>query len=236
MSHVIRRSLLSLPVILCAHAALLLAQTSPAQAPTAAPTPQPTARALDVSYYFPPAAFYPAERSRNEGALSTFAFVLHAMGETPLSDAPADGNFFSVRMTWVLFPSSTMIVARLDIKPDGTGSLTTQVGTGPGHREMTDSVSAAEVDKFLALLAVPDFWTDASAEKLPAGTRVVDGSDWLLEAVGNNGHHAIFRMNWDGAPGPYTDVAHYLTKDFTRLGNSEITTVNSTAKPAAPAP
>src|SRR5580704_226380 len=159
MSHAIRRFLISLPIVICAHAALLLAQTSPAPAPAAAPAPPPAAHAFDVSYYFPPAAFYPAERSRNEGALSTFAFVLHAMGETPLSDAPADGNFLTVRMTWVLFPSSTMIVARLDIKPDGTGSLTTQVGTGPGHREMTDGVTSADVDKFLALLAAPDFWT-----------------------------------------------------------------------------
>jgi hypothetical protein len=233
MSRVIRRFLVSLSVVLCVHAALLLAQTTPA--PAAAPAPPPAVHAVDVSYYFPPAAFSPAESSRDEGSLSIFAFVLHAMGETPLSAAPADGNFLTVRMTWVLFPSSTMIVARLDIKPDGTGSLTTQVGTGPGHREMTDSVPAAEVEKFLALLAAPDFWTNASAEKSPAGTRVVDGSDWLLEAVGNNGHHAIVRMNWDSATGPYADVAHYLSKDFTRLGNSEITTVNSTAKPA-PAP
>lgn len=233
MPRMIFRSPVLIPVVVCCHAALLLGQTTPQQAP-ATPAPRPTSHAADVSYYFPRTSFAAAESPNDEGTLSIFAFVLHAMGETPLSTTPADGNFMTYRLTWVLFPSSTMIVARLDIKTDGTGSLTTEVGTGPGHREITESVSAAEVNKFLELTGQPDFWSGTAAENPPLRGIALDGSDWLLEGVGNNGHHAIFRVNWNGAPGPYADVAHFLTKDFARLGTSTITTVNSAPKSSAP--
>jgi hypothetical protein len=233
MPRIIFRSLMLIPIVVCSHTALLLGQATSQQAPGAR-APRPTSRAADVSYYFPPASFAAAENPHDERMLSIFAFVLRAMGETPLSAAPTDGDFMTYRLTWVLFPSSTMIVARLDIKRDGTGSLTTEVGTGPGHHETTDSVSAAEVDKFLELTGQPDFWSGTAAENPPPRGIALDGSDWLLEGVGNNGHHAIFRTNWNGAPGPYADAAHFLTKDFARLGTSTITTVNSTPKSSAP--
>lgn len=98
------------------------------------------------------------------------------------------------------------VAVRVDIRKDGTATLTTKVSSGQGGydpgRLTTNTVrklTRSETQIFLMLLDESGFWyLPRFAE--PASEVTVDGAFWVIEGVSNGKYHTVERHAPRGGP------------------------------------
>jgi hypothetical protein len=135
-----------------------------------------------------------------------FSSELHILGEPSLLELSKDTAVESYRFLW-LRTFNQPIAVRLDIKPDGTGILTTKVGNGEAGfpytskaliKNVARGVSRNEVQSFLKRMDELRFW---SVPTLVEGNQTgTDGSEWIIEAVKAGSYHTAERWCADNTP------------------------------------
>lgn len=169
---------------------------------------QPAAPPDAGTRYFPKGSF--SSNAREDMELRTrFADALAALQEAPLT---SERSTQSYRFLW-LRSFHEPISIRIDVREDGTSTLTAKVGATPGSNERgalesrTERLSRAQSDLVIRGISSTAFWS------LPAKTGRIgpDGAVWLVEGVRPKRHHAVFR--WAPKSGPIREIG----VDFLRL-------------------
>ena len=186
---------------------LATACASPARAPAEAP-----------AAYFPPGTF--------ESAVDDEAFVvswyskhLRALRE-PSVAALAGKQGHAYRFLW-LRTFDAPIALRVNVSPDGSGTLTVKVTSGRGGYEPGTLVThqrrampRAEVRQFVARLSTARFWALPTREPAIAEdgsiTVKADGAQWILEGVRRGRYHVVDR--WGPESGAYREAALWLVR------------------------
>jgi hypothetical protein len=111
------------------------------------------------------------------------------------------------------------IAVRVDIEPDGTGVLTTKMGSGAGGyspgklvQNSSRKLDGVEVKQFLALIERVGFWTAANPVTDQTGT---DGSQWVIEGLKSGNYHVIDR--WSPHQGPAHEIGMFLAFDLAKM-------------------
>jgi hypothetical protein len=143
---------------------------------------------------------------------------LQGMNEPSLFDMRTTGAVQSYRFLW-LRALTHPIAVRVDIEPDGTGVLTTKMGSGsscgvPGTLIQNSSrkLDDTQVDAFLALVRKSGFWTAPSPANDQTGT---DGAEWIIEGLKAGKYHVIDR--WSPGKGPAHDLGIFLAFDLAKM-------------------
>jgi hypothetical protein len=124
----------------------------------------------------------------------------------------------SYRFLW-LRTFNHPIAVRIDIQPDGTGTLSTKVTSGaggyaPGNliEDTSRPLSGSEVKSFLALVDRTSFWTAPNPINDQAGN---DGSQWIIEGVEGAKYHVIDR--WTPKSGAAYELGKFLAFDLAKM-------------------
>jgi hypothetical protein len=167
--------------------------------------------------YFPAGTFGP---TAEDGAfrVSWYTKFLHALREPSVAALTGDRQAHAYRFLW-LRSFDAPIALRVNISPDGSGTLTVKRSSGAGgfepgtvvtHRRR--AMSRAEVRRFLSLLETARFWQLATREPdvEEDGTITVrsDGAQWIVEGVRSGRYHVVDR--WTPRRGPYREAALWL--------------------------
>jgi len=155
-----------------------------------------TATAQQV--YFPTDTFAPILQR-------WFSAELHLLEEPSLLELSKASPAESYRFLW-LRTFNQPIAVRLDIRPDGTGTLTTKVANGEGGfpytsktlaKNVSTTVSRERVQSFLQTANDLQFWSLPTTVNDPTGT---DGSEWIIEGTIGGKYHIVERWCADNTP------------------------------------
>ena len=155
--------------------------------------------------------------------------ALASLNEPSLFEAAKDTSVFSFRVSYFSPVPKREIAVRLVINSGGSGQITSAVSSGAasGVKRTQNSVSVADVNKLLQLLAKVEFWSISSNEsdetKIDAAGRkvyVMDGSYWMVEGVHEGSFHYVYRHS--PKPSPITEIACSLAKDLAKSDDSAI--------------
>ncbi len=171
----------------------------------------------------------PAQSSTQSDSL--LAILLPALNEPSLLEVSKDKSVVSYRVTYLAIPLWQLVAIRLTVNADGTGGITSAVSLNPSDlknvknvKRNKNTVSAADVRKFLQFIDDSGFWsmttlentdlspTDSSGHK----TYVMDGSWCMVEGVRDGSFHYVLRRN-PMRPSPFLRIGHYLAKDLANL-------------------
>jgi hypothetical protein len=162
--------------------------------------------------YFPSGVFS-ADPDRSEFRARWYAKHLRAMGEESLFSAAANRDFRGYRFLW-LRTFHHPVATGLQIRPDGSGQLTSIEMTGAGGYEpgvvrttRIVELSKEQVDQFETFVRAADFWTLPTHDP---GKQGFDGSQWTLEGVRDQKYHIIDR--WTPKDGAFRETCLYLLK------------------------
>jgi hypothetical protein len=172
--------------------------------------------------FFPPGTFEEAPGDDNEFVVSWYSKGLRALREPSLAARARNQRAHSYRFLW-LRSFDPPIAVRLDISPDGGGTLTVKATGGKGGFDIGTLVtnrrrvmSRAEVRRFLSALAPARFWQLPTEE--PAiiehadGSITIhaDGAQWILEGVKAGRYHVVDR--WSPKHGAFREAALWLLR------------------------
>ncbi len=136
-----------------------------------------------------------------------YSSQLEALDEPSLLKMANDPASHSYRFLW-LRTFDHPIAVRVELKPDGTGILTTKVASGcGGYRPgvLTQNTSRAltptEVSLLLSQVEKVGFWTAPNPLNDQRGT---DGAQWIIEGVRDRKYHVIDR--WTPNDGAARDL------------------------------
>jgi hypothetical protein len=111
------------------------------------------------------------------------------------------------------------IAVRVDIKPDGTGVLTTKMSSGAGGyspgklvQNSSRKLDGVEVKQLLALIERVGFWAAPNPVTDQTGT---DGSQWVIEGLKSGNYHVIDR--WSPHQGPAHEIGMFLAFDLAKM-------------------
>jgi len=143
---------------------------------------------------------------------------LTALHEPSLLTESASPSARSYRFLW----SRTFhhpIAVRLELKPDGTSTLTTKITTGeggysPGHlvTNTSKSLTKQQTDSFLHKVNADNFWSLPAVTKEQTGA---DGSEWIIEGVNGGKYHLA--TAWSPTEGPIHDLGIALAFELAGL-------------------
>lgn len=159
--------------------------------------------------YFPPHTF--SDRTdADEFTAKWYTGQLRALHEPSLWELSEKSNSNQVyRFLW-LRSFHHPISIRLDIQPDGNGTLTTKIcdgagGYAPGKiiRDQTRILSSPTISEFLSEISARHYW-DMPTEEPFNGTIGVDGAQWILEGVNRNNYKIVDR--WSPKNGPIKEL------------------------------
>lgn len=158
--------------------------------------------------FFPKGAF--DANPRTDKFLSEwYSAEVVALKEPSLLTRSPSTSSESYRFLW-LRSFHHPISIRLDVREDGTGTLTTKVAEGaagypdtskgkPLIQDESRSISAEQTQAFLKLVNQVEFWSvPAYQDGDQTGT---DGSEWIVEGTKAGHYHVIAR--WDSDDKPY---------------------------------
>jgi hypothetical protein len=187
---------------------LATACASPARAPAETP-----------AAYFPPGTFEPAVDD-DAFVVSWYSKHLRALRE-PSVAALAGKQGHAYRFLW-LRTFDAPIALRVDVAPDGSGTLTVKATSGRGGYEPGTLVThqrrampPAEVRQFLSRLSTARFWALPTRERPDIAedgsiTVSADGAQWILEGVRRGRYHVVDR--WSPEHGAYREAALWLVR------------------------
>lgn len=168
--------------------------------------------------YFPPGTFGPAGDD-DAFVVSWYSKHLRALRE-PSVAALAGKQGHAYRFLW-LRTFDPPIALRVDVAPDGSGTLTVKATSGRGGYEPGTLVTyqrrampRAEVRQFLARLSTARFWAlptrEPAIEEDGSITVKADGAQWILEGARRGRYHVASR--WSPEPGAYREAALWLVR------------------------
>jgi hypothetical protein len=182
---------------------------------------------LAQTAYFPKGAFDDSATDQYMG--DYYSGHLRNLDEPSLLRLSADAGMESYRFLW-LRAFDPPIVIRLDVKADGTGTVTAKIADGQSGfpatcRKVVKNVSRAvtreQVQGFRALMGRMDFWSIATNED-PMDVAEDDGSEWVIEAVKGGKYHVVARWSPDVNQSPGSkailDLGLAMAMDMARLG------------------
>lgn len=147
-----------------------------------------------------------------------YSAQLRALKEPSLFRLASKPSSHSFRFLW-LRTFNHPIAVRVDIKPDGTGLLTTKMASGAGGyspgtliQNTTITVDRAQVNSLLALVDKVNFWTAPNPVEDQTGT---DGAQWIVEGVRSGQYHVVDR--WMPKNGPAHDLGMFLAFELARI-------------------
>jgi hypothetical protein len=170
--------------------------------------------------------YFPPEQTR-----TPLAYVaLASLSEPSLFEAAKDTSVVSFRVSYFSPVPERELALRLVVNSDGSGHIVSAASSGAasGVKRTQNSVSIADVNKLLQLLAKVDFWSMPSTEndgQRKAASRkayVMDGSFWMVEGVQKGSFHYIYRQN--PKPSTITEIACRLAMDLAKPDDSGIST------------
>jgi hypothetical protein len=135
------------------------------------------------------------------------AYNLRFFREPSLLQESKESGLQSYRFLW-LRTFHHAVVIRVDILPDGTGTLITKTSSGeagfgvPNRKIIEDisrSLSRDELQNLLKALKETRFWSIPTVRK--SDQTGEDGADWLLEGVKDAKYHAVLRWSPCGRSG-----------------------------------
>lgn len=136
-----------------------------------------------------------------------YSSQLRALQEPSLLAMAHNSASQSYRFLW-LRSFHHPVAIRIDLKLDGSGILTTKVGSGAGGyspgmliKNTSRALTAKETSSFLAQVQTAGFWTAPNPVNDQKGT---DGSQWIIEGVRDSKYHVVDRWS------PKDGVAHNL--------------------------
>jgi|SRR5277367_2366322 len=142
--------------------------------------------------YFPPQAFPGAGEFKSHW----FSQELYALKQQPLwPPQPENEGTFRVSVL-VSYPFSSESVT-LKILPDGSGQVVLVSSDISGTRAEAGAVhdiSPAAVSDFVAAVERADLWNLPVEGEPPRSCYVLDGAQWILEAVQNGKYHVVVRL------------------------------------------
>jgi hypothetical protein len=111
------------------------------------------------------------------------------------------------------------IAIRVDLNPDGTGVLTTKIGSGSGgfrpgtlSENKSRLLSHEETSNFLSVVSEVHFWNTPNPVNDQAGT---DGSQWIIEGVKRGSYHVVDR--WTPTGGAVHRLGLLLAFDLAKV-------------------
>ncbi|SEG62834.1 hypothetical protein SAMN05421819_3922 [Bryocella elongata] len=156
-----------------------------------------------------------------------FSSELNALGERPMVELTTE---ISEEYRFTLLPSfSKPIAVRVEIKKDGTGTATSEIGDWAGgyapKSGVTRKTRALSRDEILEIHAVvADFWKiSAVATGDPGGE---DGTEWIMEGNDGQRYHAAYR--WEGSV--LTPIGRYFLADVAQLRDEAMKASASVAR------
>jgi len=169
--------------------------------------------------YFPKGSLSDNERVDSMRA-SWFTYQLKALEEPSLLEAGSNRSLESYRFVW-LRTFHHPIAVRLEIMADGSGKLTTKIGSGSGGykpgkliENTSHSVEREQINKFLKQVRRVGFWNLPSSDE---NTTMVgcDGSRWIIEGVKDAKYHVAQR--WTPSKGPVHKLGTMLAMSLANL-------------------
>jgi hypothetical protein len=171
------------------------------------------AASVQEDTYFPKGTF---------GTISRYVYAYHLgiFREPSLLRESQEGGLQSYRFLW-LRTFHHAVVIRVDVLNDQTGTLTTKISSGeagfgsPGRKVIDDisrSLSKAEVKSLLTLFNETHFWAIPTIEDVRETGE--DGSEWVLEGIGDGKYHVVSRWSPCGRSGPDKRAVCSLGRDF----------------------
>ncbi len=192
----------------CLLGMLATARASSAPAPVEAP-----------ARYFRPGEFEAAPED-DQFVASWYSKHLRALREPALAALAGDGQAHAYRFLW-LRTFDAPIALRVDVSPDGSGTLTVKAASGKGGYEPGTLVTnrrrvmpRAEVRRFLSGLATARYWELPTRERPEIEedgsiTVTADGAQWILEGVRSGRYHVVDRHSPEH--GAYREAALWLS-------------------------
>lgn len=175
------------------------------------------ASSVAQSQYFPKLALgnsHGGDRLKQEW----YSSQLTALGEPSLFALVNTPPTQCYRFLW-LRTFNHPVAVRLEVKPDGSGLLTTKVANGAGgfrpgalSKNTSQIVSIAQTQAFLTRLDKLDFWRAPNPVNDQAGT---DGSQWIIEGVKAGKYHVIDR--WSPTTGIARELGMMLAFDLAQM-------------------
>lgn len=176
--------------------------------------------ALAQSAYFPAKAFDSDTRSDRFMA-HWFSGQLSALEEPSLLAMSKDKSLQSYRFLW-LRTFHHPVAVRVDIRSDGSATLTTKIADGAGGYEpgkLTTNtsrlLSQQETAGMLAAIKDSGFWPLSGPIPRDPGSFGTDGSEWCIEGVNDGTYHMVTR--WSPKNGAIYTLGRYFLFDLGRL-------------------
>lgn len=153
--------------------------------------------------YFPDLAF-DENQQQNEQRDQWYTKALTAMREPSLLEESKSG-IQVYRFLW-LRSFHNPIAVRLNVNTDGTSLLTVKVTSGKGGYEPGELVkntvrrlSKQETDWFLSTVQETGYW-DMPSYPEPSNVIVLDGAQWIVEAVKDKKYKVVDRASPEKRP------------------------------------
>lgn len=147
---------------------------------------------------------------------------LQALNEPSLFEMAGTPSVQAYRFLW-LRSFNHPIAIRIEVKPDGTGILTTKIASGAGGyrpgtltQNSARSLTDAETRTFLARIDKVGFWKAPNPVDDQRGT---DGSQWVIEGVKGGNYHVVDR--WTPSKGVAHELGTMLAFDLAKLSLPE---------------
>jgi hypothetical protein len=172
-----------------------------------------------------PPTYFPKGIEEHTDFYSKF---LNLIGEPSLMAESQDANAESYRLICMFCQYPTLLVVRLQLRPDGSGAVTTVLSTIEVSGQVTVGdkatrmVGVPEVKHFLTSIEWAHFWSMPSTKPPTSNLPRYDLylSQWVVEGVRSGTYHAVFREGPE--PNRFTDMVLILTKDLANLSGAAV--------------
>jgi hypothetical protein len=146
------------------------------------------------------AQFFQGKLSPDNGRVLAVAYArfLHLMGEKPMIETVGPQASQVYRVLVETRPYNTPVIARLSIRPDGTGEVVVKVSQSARAADVlavqrTVNLSHSDVGNFLKLLADSGFWSMPVLEPINTHRVVMGEAGWMFEGEKEGSYHVVCR-------------------------------------------
>jgi hypothetical protein len=172
-----------------------------------------------------PTTYFPKGIEEHTDFYSKF---LNLIGEPSLMAESQETSAESYRLICMFCQYPGLLVVRLQLRPDGSGAVTTVLSTIDVSGQVTVGdkaarmVGAPQVKRFLASIEWAHFWSMPSTKPQTSNLPRYDAalSQWVVEGVRSGTYHAVFREGPE--PNRFTDMVLILTKDLANLSGAAV--------------
>lgn len=174
---------------------------------------------LAQGQYFPKSSL---DSNGHEFKAAWYSSQLRALQEPSLLALKETPSSESYRFLW-LRSFHHPIAIRLEVKPDGSGILTTKVANGAGgfspgvlSENGSHLLTQERTQAFLSLVDRLNFWNTPNPVNDQKGT---DGSQWIIEGVKGGHYHVVDR--WSPKSGVVRELGQMLAFDLAKMNIPE---------------